>query len=120
MDPDFRYMPKMELLRRDEYLRVVRACMTLGIRKVRVTGGEPTLYPELDRLLEELGRLGLEDLAMTSNGSLVTTAAARRWCAAGLDRLTLSLDSLRQRCDHARRERRRSGGLRRLRPGAGD
>jgi cyclic pyranopterin phosphate synthase len=95
MDPDFRYMPKRELLSRAEYLRVVRACVGLGIRKVRVTGGEPTLYPELDALLTELGRAGLDDLAMTTNGSLLTAGAARRWRRAGLDRITLSLDSLR-------------------------
>src|SRR5512145_1354218 len=44
MDPDFRYMPKQQLLSLDEYLRLVRVCLALGIEKVRITGGEPTLY----------------------------------------------------------------------------
>src|ERR1043165_3353073 len=43
MDPDFRYMPKQQLLTLDEYLNVVKVCLDLGIEKVRITGGEPTL-----------------------------------------------------------------------------
>ena len=66
-----------------------------------VTGGEPTLYPDLEPLLLALGRRSIRDLAMTTNGSLVTADAAARWKAAGLDRLTFSLDSLRD--DRVRR-----------------
>ncbi len=95
MDPDFRYMPKQDLLRRDEYLTVARVCVGLGIEKIRVTGGEPTLYPDLEPLLRHLGQLPVRDLSMTTNGSLVTEARARIWHAAGLRRITLSLDSLR-------------------------
>ncbi len=95
MDPDFRYMPKRELLDLDEYVRVARVCVALGIRKLRITGGEPTLYPRLEELIVALARLPLDDLAMTTNGSLVTSDSARRWRAAGLRRITLSLDSLR-------------------------
>ncbi|MHC5003563.1 MAG: GTP 3',8-cyclase MoaA [Planctomycetota bacterium] len=95
MDPDFRYMPKRQLLRLEEYLAAARVCVGLGVSKIRVTGGEPTLYPQLDELLEGLGRLPVDDLAMTTNGSLLTEAKARRWRAAGLRRITLSLDSLR-------------------------
>jgi len=95
MDPDFRYMPKRELLHREEYVRIVRVCAMLGVRKVRITGGEPTLYPELLPLIQELSALGLNDLAMTTNGSRLTNDAARSMRAAGLTRLTLSLDSLR-------------------------
>jgi len=43
MDPDFKYMPKRELLDLDEYVALVRVCVSLGIRKLRLTGGEPTL-----------------------------------------------------------------------------
>ncbi len=95
MDPDFRYMPKQQLLKLEEYLTLARVCVSLGIEKIRVTGGEPTLYPELEPLLWGLGELGCADLSMTTNGSLVSGAAAARWRRAGLGRLTLSLDSLR-------------------------
>ena len=95
MDPDYSYMPKMELLSLEEYLRVVRVCVSLGISKIRVTGGEPTLYPELLALLEALGKMPIKDIAMTTNGSLMTERQARAWRTAGLDRITLSLDSLR-------------------------
>lgn len=97
MDPDFRYMPKRELLKLDEYLTLARLCLSLGIEKVRVTGGEPSLYPQLISLMQGLRRLpGLRDLAITTNGSRLTDDVARSWRSAGLDRLTLSLDSLRQ------------------------
>ncbi|MCP3905479.1 MAG: GTP 3',8-cyclase MoaA [Planctomycetes bacterium] len=95
MDPDHRYMPKRDLLTVDEYLAVARGARDLGIDKIRITGGEPTLYPDLDVLLEGLGALGFEDVALTSNGSLIDEAMARRWSERGLRRLTLSLDSVR-------------------------
>ncbi|MHC5114126.1 MAG: GTP 3',8-cyclase MoaA [Planctomycetota bacterium] len=95
MDPDHRYMPKRDLLLVDEYLSIARAARALGIDKLRITGGEPTLYPDLDLLLEQVGRLGFADVALTTNGSLMDEASARRWAAAGLSRITFSLDSLR-------------------------
>jgi cyclic pyranopterin phosphate synthase len=95
MDPDHRYLPKRALLHVDEYLTIARVAAGLGIRRIRVTGGEPTLYPDLDALLAGLARLPLEDVAMTTNGSLMTEAAAQRWRSGGLRRITLSLDSLR-------------------------
>ena len=57
MDPDFRYMPKQQLLQLEEYLTLVRVCVGLGVDKVRITGGEPTLYPDLEALLAGLSRL---------------------------------------------------------------
>ncbi len=95
MDPDFRYMPKMELLTLAEYVTVVRVCAALGIEKLRLTGGEPTLYPELEDLIAEAGRLPLSDIALTSNGSRIAALPLARWRRLGLQRLTLSLDSLR-------------------------
>lgn len=95
MDPDFRYMPKRKLLSLEEYLTVARICTSLGIEKIRITGGEPTLYAELDDLIAELGRLPLSDLAMTTNGSLLPQMPIARWRRQGLQRITLSLDSLR-------------------------
>jgi len=95
MDPDFRYMPKRELLSLEEYQRIVRILVELGIEKLRITGGEPTLYPDLLELLRSVGQLPLKDIAMTTNGSLMSERLARQWREAGLHRLTLSLDSTR-------------------------
>ena len=95
MDPDFRYMTKQQLLSLDEYLRVTRICIGLGIEKVRITGGEPTLYPQLNELIVGLGCMSIRDLAMTTNGSLLGKLPVARWRQDGLRRITLSLDSLR-------------------------
>ncbi len=51
MAPDVKYIPKMQLLTLEEYVRVITIAMSLGINKLRITGGEPTLYPHLDELL---------------------------------------------------------------------
>ena len=104
MEPDYKYMPQRELLSFEEYLTVVRVCLTLGITKIRVTGGEPTLYSQLLPLLTELGKMAIEDIAMTTNGSLMTQESAKAWKEAGLHRITLSLDSLRDdRVEHITR-----------------
>ncbi|MHC4415670.1 MAG: GTP 3',8-cyclase MoaA [Planctomycetota bacterium] len=95
MDPAFRYMPKQMLLSLEEYVTVARVCASLGIEKLRITGGEPTLYSELDALIAEISRLPYRDLAMTTNGSLLDQMPLGRWRRAGLRRITLSLDSLR-------------------------
>ena len=95
MDPDFRYMPKRELLSFDEYVTIARVCASLGIEKLRITGGEPTLYPHLDELITTLGGMGFKDIAMTTNGSRLDRQPLARWRRDGLGRLTLSLDSLR-------------------------
>ncbi|MCZ6834738.1 MAG: GTP 3',8-cyclase MoaA [Planctomycetota bacterium] len=94
MDPDFRYMPKRELLSFDEYITLARICVGLGVEKLRITGGEPTMYSRLNELIDELGQLPIRDLAMTTNGSLLETKPLARWRKAGLHRITLSLDSL--------------------------
>jgi cyclic pyranopterin phosphate synthase len=97
MDPDFRYMPKQQLLTLEEYVTLVRVCLSLGITKVRITGGEPTLYPQINELIHELGKMpgGIPDLAITTNGSLLDRMPLDQWKRDGLRRITLSLDSLR-------------------------
>ena len=95
MDPDFRYMPKTQLLTLDEYVRLVRICLGLGIEKVRITGGEPTLYPHVNELVAALGAMSIRDLAITTNGSLLHGMPLNQWRHNGLRRITLSLDSLR-------------------------
>jgi|TARA_B100000959_G_C14918253_1_gene598341 GTP 3',8-cyclase len=95
MAPDVKYIPKMQLLRLEEYIRVIRIAMSLGINKLRITGGEPTLYPHLDELLQEVGKMGLKDIALTTNGSRIRKQWAERWKENGLNRVTVSLDTLK-------------------------
>jgi cyclic pyranopterin phosphate synthase len=76
-------------------LRVVAAAVALGASSLRLTGGEPLLHPQLDALLVALQPLrskGLQEIALTSNGLLLSAERAQRLRDAGLDRLTLSLD----------------------------
>ena len=95
MEPDVKYLPKMQLLTVHEYIRLVEIAMSLGIDKLRITGGEPTLFPKLDSLLEAVGSMGLRDIALTTNGSTLTRAIADRWKQIGLHRITISLDTLK-------------------------
>ncbi len=99
MDPDVRFLRKVHLLTDAEIVRLVKICVGLGVSRVRLTGGEPTLHPTLTELVGDLGALrsegGLRDLAMTTNGAIATEQDYRVWRERGLSRLTLSLDTLR-------------------------
>ena len=78
----------------DQIETAVRAFVRLGVRKVRLTGGEPLLRKDLPRLVSRLAAIpGIEDLALTTNGSLLA-ARATALRDAGLQRLTISLDAL--------------------------
>jgi cyclic pyranopterin phosphate synthase len=85
-----------ELLTFEEIERFVRAVTSLGIRKIRLTGGEPLVRQELDRLVRMLAAIpGIDDLALTTNGMLLEEQAeALR--TAGLQRINISLDALRE------------------------
>jgi cyclic pyranopterin phosphate synthase len=72
---------------------ITRAFVELGVTKVRITGGEPLLRPKLVTLVEALSRLGVEDLCMTTNGSLLSRHA-KGLKDAGLRRVTVSLDAI--------------------------
>jgi GTP 3',8-cyclase len=88
------WVPKSHLLSFEELERVVRLALSLGIQKVRLTGGEPLLRRGLEHLVARLARLeGIEDLAMTTNGFLFPQKA-RDLRLAGLRRVSFSLDSL--------------------------
>src|SRR5688572_24000048 len=90
---DFRFLPRAEILSFEEIARVARVFASLGARKLRLTGGEPLLRAELDKLVAMLAQISDVDLALTTNGSLLAEQAVslRR---AGLTRVTVSLDSL--------------------------
>ena len=91
---DFPFLERDELLTFEEIERVVRVLVDLGIRKVRLTGGEPLLRRDLPDLVARLSRIdGIEDLALTSNGVLLGRMA-EELVAAGLSRVTVSLDAL--------------------------
>jgi GTP 3',8-cyclase len=92
---DFTFLGRDELLTFEEIARVVRLFVRNGVRKVRLTGGEPLLRRDLERLIEQLVSIdGLHDIALTTNGSLLTLEKARALRAAGLRRITVSLDAL--------------------------
>lgn len=83
------------LLTLAQRLRVIEAAVALGVRSLRLTGGEPLLHPQLEELIRAVQPLrarGLGEIALTSNGVLLSAERARALRAAGLDRITLSLD----------------------------
>ena len=85
--------PKADQLTAPEIARLVRALQPLGLKRVRLTGGEPTIRPDLVEIVAGLGELGLDDLAMTTNGERLGELAGRLR-RAGLQRLNVSVDSL--------------------------
>lgn len=91
--PDYPFLSQEKLLTFEEMTRLVRIFSTLGVKKVRITGGEPLLRRELPTLIKMIRQLGVDDIAMTTNGSLLPQFA-RSLKEAGLNRVTVSLDSL--------------------------
>jgi len=91
---DFEFLRRQERLSYDEILQVARVAASLGVSKLRLTGGEPLLDKKVTGLIEGLAALpGVDDLALTTNGMLLAPMA-ERLAAAGLHRVTVSLDSL--------------------------
>ncbi len=90
----FRFLPHADLLTFEEITRIARVATSLGVSKIRLTGGEPLLRRDVERLVAMLAGLdGLDDLTLTTNGSLLA-AKAVELARAGLGRVTVSLDSL--------------------------
>jgi GTP 3',8-cyclase len=91
---DYAFLPRAELLTFEEITRLASIFAGVGVHKIRLTGGEPLLRRDLDRLVAMLAEVpGVDDLTVTTNGSLLARQAARL-AAAGLRRITVSLDSL--------------------------
>ncbi len=91
---DYAFMPKEQLLSWEEIARVAKLYASLGVRKIRLTGGEPLLrrgLPELIRMLKEIE--GIEDIGLTTNGILLGMQAQSLYTA-GLRRVNVSLDAL--------------------------
>jgi cyclic pyranopterin phosphate synthase len=91
---DFQFLSADQRLSFDEIVRLARLFASLGVHKLRITGGEPLLRANLPELIAELDAIdGIDDIALTTNGILLAQHAAALK-AAGLDRVTVSLDSL--------------------------
>ncbi|MDA7679260.1 GTP 3',8-cyclase MoaA [Akkermansiaceae bacterium] len=92
--PGYQFLPRNEILDFDELVRTVRIGVGLGVSKVRLTGGEPLLRRGVEDLVAMIAAVpGVDDLAMTTNGILLNHHA-ESLVAAGLDRVTVSLDAL--------------------------
>ncbi len=91
---DFAFLPRAELLTFEEITRLARVFAREGVSKIRLTGGEPLLRRDLEQLVSMLADIdGITDIAMTTNGSALA-AKAEALKAAGLTRVTVSLDAL--------------------------
>ncbi|CAH0168256.1 GTP 3',8-cyclase [Peribacillus sp. Bi96] len=92
--PDYSFLSSDKILSFDEMERLIRIFVSLGVSKIRITGGEPLLRKNLPELIHRLNLInGVEDIAITTNGSLLKKFAPELFNA-GLRRVTVSLDSL--------------------------
>ena len=92
--PGFQFLSRHEVLSFEEIERLARVFAGLGVTKIRLTGGEPLLRRNADQLVARLAAIdGIDDLTMTTNGSLLRQRA-RLLADAGLTRVTVSLDSV--------------------------
>lgn len=92
--PDYQFLPRDRILTYEEVIRLASIFTGLGVEKIRLTGGEPLVRRDLDRLISGLAAIpGLGDITLTTNGSLLR-AQAQKLKDAGLRRITVSLDSL--------------------------
>ena len=89
------WLPKADILTYEEIAEIVAQLAPLGLSRLRISGGEPTIRPELERLVEMLRAVpGIADISLSTNGVRLP-ALARTLRAAGLDRVNMSADSLR-------------------------
>ena len=95
MEPDVQFQPRENMLTPGEIIRMARVAQSLGVRKIRLTGGEPTLHPHLTDIISGIRAATDMEIAMISNGSLLTREKLSAWKRAGLDRMTISIDSVR-------------------------
>jgi len=97
MAEDMAFLPKSEVLTLEEIASVAESFVNLGVKKIRLTGGEPMVRRGILGLVERLGKIsGLDELVMTTNGSQLTKYA-RQLSRLGVKRLNISLDSLQPR-----------------------
>lgn len=95
---DHQFLPRSELLSYEEIGRLARSFAAIGVKKFRLTGGEPLVRRDLESLIAMLADVeGVEDISLTTNGSMLTPEKARALKQAGLRRITVSLDALDDR-----------------------
>ena len=93
--PGYQFVPRNDLLKLEEIARITRLFAGHGVRKVRITGGEPMIRRNLERLIEMLRDIdGITDISMTTNASMLTLKRAQSLRAAGLSRINISLDAI--------------------------
>ena len=91
----YKFVPRNDLLKLEEIARITRLFAGHGVRKVRITGGEPMIRRNLERLIEMLRDIdGITDISMTTNASMLTLKRAQSLRAAGLSRINISLDAI--------------------------
>jgi len=94
MDEEMQFVPRAQLLTLEEISKVAKAFTELGVKKIRITGGEPLIRRNVVKLFEDIGQLtNLEELVLTTNGSQLTKLA-QPLKDAGVKRINISLDSL--------------------------
>jgi cyclic pyranopterin phosphate synthase len=91
--PNYQFLPRDQVLTFEEITRLARLFVSLGVKKIRLTGGEPLVRKDLPELIAMLAQIPDIDLTMTTNGALLPRFA-EQLKAAGLRRVTVSLDSL--------------------------
>ena len=92
---DYKYLKKSELLTFEEILSFIKALKAFDIKKIRLTGGEPLLRRNIENLINGIKDIGINEVALTTNGSLLSFNKAKLLKQNGLDSVTISLDSLR-------------------------
>jgi cyclic pyranopterin phosphate synthase len=90
------FVPREELLTYDEIERIAKVFVKLGIEKIRISGGEPTVRKDITELVHRIGRLPLKSFAMTTNGYLLSELASS-FKESGLHRVNISLDTLKRK-----------------------
>ena len=92
---DYKYLKKSELLTFEEILSFIKALKAFDLKKIRLTGGEPLLRRNIENLINGIKDTGINEVALTTNGSLLSFSKAKLLKQNGLDGVTISLDSLK-------------------------
>lgn len=91
---NYQFLKRSDLLTFEEILRVVQILSHLGVKKVRLTGGEPLIRHNIEVLIEKISQIeAIEDISLTTNASLLDSAMVEKLKSAGLSRITISLDA---------------------------
>lgn len=91
----YKFLAKKELLTFEEIEQIVRVFASLGVRKIRLTGGEPLVRSELESLIEKIAKVqGIQDVSLTTNAALLSPKRAASLRSAGLNRVNISLDAI--------------------------